>query len=311
MPLLIRALLFVALLIGVCGPAVAQDDPRAEALRDVFFDWAEAEQMQAPEIVITRDGAPILHEAQGVEPGTPRLLASLTKSLTAQCVAGLVEEGRLRWDAPMSDLLGWTGEAGAIPLSALVTQSGGLRGDRTQTAMPGWLEGQGDWRLVSQWTRPLHPEPAFAYSNENYALLGTVIERVTGVPFERACDGVLPSASPSEQVATFGPMGGWQAPLQDYAQFHALLYGNRPPEGPTADLDGGAIYGLGMYGRPLDGGWIWWHIGALCIPGQVDTTSYALTLPGGWGLALAADSCPDFEALAALDRAFWEVMSHD
>ena len=300
--------LILAAAILLAAPAAAEE--RADRLAAAFFDWAAEMGAPGPEIAVTRDGAPVLSQAVGREAGQPRLLASLSKSITAQCVAGLVEARRLRWDETLGQVLGWTGQAGEITVSGLVTQSAGLSDDRTQQAMPLWFDGAGDWRNVAGWGE-VPGNPTYAYDNENYALLGSVIERVTGQDATAACDGVLPGATLAPEVAAFGPMGGWQARLTDYATFQALLWGNRPPDGPVAEVGGGAVYGLGMYGRPMGESWVWWHLGLLCMPGRVEAASFALVMRDGWSVAMAVDSCPGFEAMGTLDRALWEAFGAD
>ncbi|WP_370240968.1 serine hydrolase domain-containing protein [Pararhodobacter marinus] len=292
------------------GEAPAAISP-AEALARAFFDWAHEQGAAAPEIAVTYRGAVVLTQAEGVEPGAPRELASMSKAITAQCLAGLVEEGRLRWSDTMAARLGWTGAPGAITVAQLVTHSAGLP-DRTQEAMPGWLT-EGDWRSVAEWPMAdLIPTaddtpPAYRYSNENYALLGSVVEAVTGQPYGVACDGVLPAASISETTGAFGPMGGWQAPLADYAMFHAMLYGDRPAQGPATVISAPVVYGLGMVGRPLGEDWIWWHNGMLCME-DVQAAAYSVLWRGGWGVTVAVDSCPGWEGLEALDLALVEAL---
>ena len=305
--------LFTLMLASLATGARAQQasvETRAEALAGAFFDWAHDVGAAAPEIAVTYRGAVVLTQAEGVEPGAPRELASMSKAITAQCLAGLVEEGRLRWSDTIATQLGWDGDAGAITVAQLVTHSAGLGPDRTQEAMAGWLT-EGDWRDVAGWPMaPVHaPDtpPAYRYSNENYAILGSVIEAVTGQPYETACDGVLPTAALSETTGAFGPMGGWRAPLADYAQFHAMLYGDRPASGPVVAIDGPVVYGLGMVGRPLGEGWAWWHSGMLCME-DVQAAAYSVLWRGGWGVSVAVDSCPGWEGLESLDRALVEAL---
>lgn len=292
------------------APQAPTPQERAERMATAFLAWAEAAGVEGAEIAVARNGDRVLSRAAEGVPGAPRVLGSLGKSVTAQCVAGLVEARRLRWDTTLGQVLGWTGPGAGITVAGLITQSAGLRDDRVQEAMPLWHEGGGDWRLVAGWG--VRPGPAeFSYNNENYALLGTVIERVTGQNYQAACSGVLPGSTMAPATAVYGPLGGWQASLGDYAVFQSLLWGNRAPEGPVTDLGGGVVYGLGMYGRPSGEGWIWWHMGALCMPGILEATSYALVMRDGWSVAVAMDSCPDYNQLSALDRTLWEAFGHE
>ena len=90
-----------------------------------------------------------------------------------------------------------------------------------------------------------------------------------------------------------------------------VLFAAYPPDGPVAEVGGGAVYGLGMYGRPMGESWVWWHLGLLCMPGRVEAASFALVMRDGWSVAMAVDSCPGFEAMGTLDRALWEAFGAD
>ena len=316
--------LYAALLLclSLCAPlpALAQAEGRADRLAEAFFTLAP--EGVGAEIVVTQGGSVVLDRAVGIEPGQPRALGSLSMSVTAQCLSGLVEAGRLRWQSPMSGILGWEGEGADITVAALVTQSAGLSGDRTRGAMPLWydaaaagisseVDASSDWRAVASWPQEDRDAGGFAYSNENFALLGAVIEAVTGQRYENACNGVLPNSRLIDPVGRFGPFAGWQGRLSDYAVFQAILYGNRDAEGPASDLGDGVVYGLGMYGRFRDREWIWWHAGTLCLPGRIEATTCAMQMSDGWGVVMAMDSCPDFAQLAAMDRALWEAFGDE
>lgn len=295
------------------APATAPIPPaqaRAERMAEAFLAWAEEAGVPGAEIAVARNGDRVLsRSAEGV-PGAVRVLGSLGKSVTAQCVAGLVEARRLRWESTLGQLLGWSGPGAEITVAGLITQTAGLRDDRTQEAMPLWFDGQGNWHAVARWG-VVPGEQGFRYNNENYSILGSVIEAVTGQSYAVACDGVLPQARLAPPVEPFGPMGGWQASLGDYAVFQSLLWGNRPPEGPVAELGGDVVYGLGMYGRPRGDAWIWWHLGAICMPGRLEATAYSLVMLDGWTVAVAMDGCPDYDQLSVLDRTLWEAFGNE
>ncbi|WP_417629107.1 serine hydrolase domain-containing protein [Pararhodobacter aggregans] len=291
-------------------PQAPTPQERAERMTTAFLAWAEAAGVEGAEIAVARNGDRVLSRAAEGVPGAPRVLGSLGKSVTAQCVAGLVEARRLRWDTTLGQVLGWSGPGAEITVAGLITQSSGLRDDRTQEAMPLWFDGQGNWHAVARWG-VVPGEPGFRYNNENYAILGSVIEAVTGQTYAVACDGVLPQARLAPPVEPFAPMGGWQASLGDYAVFQSLLWGNRPPEGPVAELGGDVVYGLGMYGRPRGDAWIWWHLGAICMPGRLEATAYSLVMLDGWTVAVAMDGCPDYDQLSTLDRTLWQAFGNE
>lgn len=111
----------------------------------------------------------------------PYRVGSITKTFTAAVVLGLVQDDALALDAPVSRYLGGT-LFDEVPLRALLAHRGGV-----QREAPGdmWEAMQGpDARTLRQ-TLPRaelvdRPGSRWHYSNLGYALLGLVVEEVTG-----------------------------------------------------------------------------------------------------------------------------------
>jgi CubicO group peptidase (beta-lactamase class C family) len=132
-------------------------------------------------------------DGRAVTPQTPFILGSTTKSFTALAVMQLVEAGRIDLDAPVTRYLPWfrTGDAAAsaqITVRHLLNQNSGLptyegrRGipDNDQSSMA--LEnGIRDLSGV-QLSQPAGQ--SYEYSNENYNLLGLIVQAVSGNSYE-------------------------------------------------------------------------------------------------------------------------------
>jgi CubicO group peptidase (beta-lactamase class C family) len=143
-------------------------------------------------------------------PGDAFHLGSDTKAITASVAARLVERGLLRFDEPLAEAL--PGIAGMDPafrtvtLAQLMRHNAGLAsgGAFTPEFTAGFddehwsLERQRAWMAERFLTRPpaTAPGSGFAYSNYGYLLLGHVLERAAGKPWE---------ALVREEV--FGPLG--------------------------------------------------------------------------------------------------------
>jgi CubicO group peptidase (beta-lactamase class C family) len=131
-------------------------------------------------------------------PDTVFRIASMTKSFTAATILMLRDEGRLRLDdeltahLPVAATIGAVGRP-AITLRDLLTMGSGLAtddpwGDRLESLSAADFDA-----LVAgglSFCRP--PRTAFEYSNTGYALLGRVIEELSGTSFqslvrERVC----------------------------------------------------------------------------------------------------------------------------
>lgn len=181
-------------------------------------------------------------------PDTEFRIASMSKSFTAAAVLKLRDAGRLKLDDPVAryvpELRRWprpTTDAGPITVRQLLAHVGGLPEDNPQ----------GDRQLAltpaqfSAWLKtapPLASVPGsgFEYSNLGFMLLGRVVTRVSGRPYQ---------AYIREQILK--PLGMLQthwAPSQVPAGRLALGYRRAgvgwQPEPMLEDGEGGAMGGL-------------------------------------------------------------------
>ncbi|MDI4635494.1 beta-lactamase family protein [Pelomonas sp. V22] len=124
-------------------------------------------------------------------------IGSLTKGFVGALLAVLVDEGRLRWDEPLAELLPGlqtTPQAARLTLQQLATHSAGLpRQPNDLSLLKGLfqftfkgsnfysvLDEEGLRRFMLDFKPSADPEPA--YSNIGYALIGLAIEARTGRP---------------------------------------------------------------------------------------------------------------------------------
>jgi CubicO group peptidase (beta-lactamase class C family) len=142
-----------------------------------------------------------------VEPTSLFRLASLSKTVTAVAVLQLVQDGRLRLDDKVLPILGDMGPRPGsiadrrvhdITVRQLLQHSGGF--DRARSGDVMFLPGAAD--AARRQSGPLPPDcptilrdtlerkldstpgERFAYSNVGYCILGRVVERVAGMPYE-------------------------------------------------------------------------------------------------------------------------------
>jgi CubicO group peptidase (beta-lactamase class C family) len=120
-------------------------------------------------------------------------IASMTKSFTAAAVLSLRDEGRLRLDDRAGDLAPElaavrppTSDSPALTVRHLLSMASGLAtddawGDRVLDIDAAGL----DAFVASGPGFAVPPGTAFEYSNLGYALLGRIVERVTGAPVQR------------------------------------------------------------------------------------------------------------------------------
>lgn len=200
-------------------------------------------------------------------------IASITKLFTSALILQLAQEGRLRLDAPVRDYLpDYPGDgADRITLHNLLNHTSGIaQYDRVSSYQAAFANG------IEQYQRPMSsdallqrccsgplvraPGTAFEYNNADYIVLGRIIERVAGKPFEAVLterilrplrlegtgmsrwDLVVPRLSPTyffrDDVAAFVPdmpvyyenwdaAGGMYSTVADLATFAEALYGGR------------------------------------------------------------------------------------
>jgi len=159
-------------------------------------------------VLVARGDRILFRNARGradIELGVPLTpeqsfrIASVTKTFTAALVLQLAETGALSLDDPLARFLPDFPNGGQITIRQLLNHSAGIS-DRPAAPPPGGPGRDRDMNaLVAEIAlRPpsFPPGTAQAYSNAGYILLGAVIERVTGKPWDAAMRERL-----------FGPLG--------------------------------------------------------------------------------------------------------
>lgn len=181
-------------------PPAPRAIPGTEAERLATIDafarrLAEADYFSGV-VLIARDGVPVLERAYGLADRERRVpntldtrfnLGSMNKSFTAIAIAQLVEQGRLRWDDPLSRFMPDFPDresAGRIQIRHLLSHTSGLGSyfNARFRARP-----MSSFRDLASYMEVAGGEPpAFApgsqwgYSNTGMLVLGRVIEIVTG-----------------------------------------------------------------------------------------------------------------------------------
>jgi CubicO group peptidase (beta-lactamase class C family) len=115
-------------------------------------------------------------------------IGSISKQVSAEAVMMLVEEGKLALDDPLSKYLpGLPHEWSGIRLRHLLTHTSGLPDWEADTAFSYRREYTTAEFVAFVARHPLDfpPGSRFAYTNSAFPLLGKVVEKVSGVPYER------------------------------------------------------------------------------------------------------------------------------
>ena len=117
-------------------------------------------------------------------------LASVTKQFTAAAVLRLVQRGRLSLDDKLARFVPELPRASKVTVRQLLVHTSGLpdyaedpEGQRTKSVAR-TSQDMVEWIARLEPTFQFEPGTRWAYSNSNYALLGVVIERVSGKSLE-------------------------------------------------------------------------------------------------------------------------------
>ncbi len=132
-------------------------------------------------------------DGRPVTPQTPFILGSTSKSFTALAIMQLVEAGQIDLDAPVTTYLPWfrTGNAAAsaqITVRNLLHQNSGLP---TYEGRQGIADNDQSSMALENGVRALSSvqlsQPAgqgYEYANENYDILGLIVQTVSGQSYE-------------------------------------------------------------------------------------------------------------------------------
>lgn len=256
-------------------------------------------------------------------------IASLSKAITGACLQHLIEDGSLRADTAirevfgpgLSDLSGARAQYGGITLAQLVTHTSGLWPDQTQGAMGAWRGETGTRHAFASARALARPQQdgtpgQFRYNNENYAILGAVIDKVARGGYVNYCGSRVlgesfanGSARLSPRYGAYAAWGGWEMATSDYIDFFNRYFGpgskmgSDPFAWPHAELNRGAHYGMGVFFRRFEGGLNFWHNGRLCFRGGEGVGTFAAIWKGDWSVTTGQARCATSEQMADLDRA--------
>ncbi|WP_257457572.1 serine hydrolase domain-containing protein [Archangium lipolyticum] len=165
---------------------------------DAIFAAHDTPEAPGASVVVIHEGRVVLSRAYGLAdlqtrtratPETQYRLASLSKQFTATAIMLLAEEGKLRYDDRVADVLpGFPAYLREVRIRHLLHHTSGIWDYEafvpdTQTVQ---VKDRDVLELLSRADRTYFPPgSAVRYSNSGYAVLALVVERVGGMPFAR------------------------------------------------------------------------------------------------------------------------------
>ncbi|QNH62624.1 serine hydrolase domain-containing protein [Hymenobacter sediminicola] len=178
-------------------PQTAAAAPFNKAKLDSLFTALEANHKLMGSLVLSQNGQVIYSRALGLEqpggPATPATryrIGSISKTFTATMVMQLVEEGKLKLDAPIATWFPMMPNATKITVDQLLHHRSGLHNFTDDPAYEQYMtQPKTQAELLAIMAKPavdFEPGAKFEYSNTNYVLLGYLVEKVTKQPYAKA-----------------------------------------------------------------------------------------------------------------------------
>jgi len=191
-------LVSLALLLFTCNVALAQD--HAAKVQEMLTLAQKYRQFNGAALV-AENGKVIYKGGVGMAnmewnlpnaPDTKFRLGSITKQFTATLILQLVEQGKIKLDGKLSDYLpDYRKDVGdKVTIHQLLTHTSGIP---SYTSQPGFFENvsRNPYKVAdfvkkhASGDLEFEPGSKFSYNNSGYFLLGAIIERVTGKPYEQ------------------------------------------------------------------------------------------------------------------------------
>jgi CubicO group peptidase (beta-lactamase class C family) len=246
----LAAALLTATSLATTAAAQASLPDTPEAFGDTLRAWGR-EHGSEKGFVVVRRGGRIVHRSAfgGANPRAPVHTASLSKAITAACIATLVRDRKLGFDTPVSAALArfmaGTGGFGdrrlaQVTVAQLLTHRAGYGTSKndpgsgpelisylhTHTARERPSRDFLAWAIKHRLAHD--PGTKFVYSNTGYLALGALIEEVTGKGYAPYCReavlaplGLAGELDPNWRV--MWSYGGWRMTADDYLAFLDLF----------------------------------------------------------------------------------------
>ncbi len=198
-------LLSVATLVALaCAqPLQAQDADLAAEIERVVNEYHDAGQFNGS-VLVAKNGAVVYEAGIGYAvfeweianaPDTKHRIGSVTKHFTSALILQLVEEGKIRLDAPITEYMPEypKPQGELVTIHHLLNHTSGIP---SYTDLPGFIQNESRnpyepdslVAVVSGMELEFEPGTQWSYNNSGYFILGAIIERVTDQTFDEVLD---------------------------------------------------------------------------------------------------------------------------
>jgi D-alanyl-D-alanine carboxypeptidase len=196
MTLKILITVLLSLVVATAGFSQTFDKPKA----DQFFDRLAEKNKAMGSVLIAKDGNVVYSRSIGYGQinGSERKpltaanrfrIGSITKMFTAVIILQLAEQGKLKLTDTLDKFIPTIPNAGRITIGQILGHRSGIhdslidpklrRVSRTTAVTKAEV-----LELIAKGTPDFEPDAKYSYSNSGYAVLGLIIEKVTGKTYE-------------------------------------------------------------------------------------------------------------------------------
>jgi CubicO group peptidase (beta-lactamase class C family) len=195
-----RALLLIAVFTVVAFQSQAFAQDKAAKIDELMTQYNKNGQFNGT--VLVAEGGKVIYKkgfgmanAEWDIPNTPDTrfrLGSITKQFTSMLILQLVEQGKIKLDGKLTDYLtDYRKDTGdRVTIHQLLNHTSGIP---SYTGLPGFFQDVSrNPYSVSDFVKKyasgdlqFEPGSKFAYNNSGYFLLGAIIEKVTGKPYDQ------------------------------------------------------------------------------------------------------------------------------
>lgn len=190
--------------VDVSPEEVGYNSARLETLDSLFQRLIRQEKLQCASYLLSRNGKIFASKSMGrlsgfddrgdLMPDSIRRIASITKCHTAIAIAKLIEDGEIYLQQPVATILEEfdTPMHNDIEIFHLLTHTAGIIADPGYFKEPyqrGWWDGfngeKDNWiKAMLAGPKLSKPGEVWNYSSAGYTILGEIVSRVSGMPFE-------------------------------------------------------------------------------------------------------------------------------
>jgi CubicO group peptidase (beta-lactamase class C family) len=297
--------------------ASAQSAAKLQKIDTLWRQALEKNRVRHAALVVSYRGK-VIHTIEHGRKATERAaVASVTKSVTAACIARLVDQGKLQTGTTLGEVFGTNlsglglnnpGNA-SITIAQLLTHSSGLKPDHTRNGgIKSWYgrSRNMDHEIAVKALAGRRGGKAgiFFYSNENYAILGEVVRARTGQPPEKACVSLalapagISGATSDGYWGAFGSAAGWSLSAMDLMKFASRNYSRNATLGrpvaswPRIAQASNIFYGMGEQFRVSSRGHVSYHmhLGHLNNGQGRNDGAFFVVLGNGWVITATSDT---------------------